>query len=55
MDGLYWRFVDRHRDFFAGNARLSMILGTLDRMSDEKKQKRFALAEAFIARVTEAG
>ena len=54
MDGLYWRFVDKHRDFFAGNARLSMMLGTLDRMDADKKQQRFALAEAFIGRVTEA-
>ncbi|MEM8494529.1 MAG: cryptochrome/photolyase family protein [Planctomycetota bacterium] len=52
MDGLYWRFVDRHRDFFGSNPRMSMMLGTLNKMSDEKRETRFALAEAFIERVT---
>ncbi|MEM1444893.1 MAG: cryptochrome/photolyase family protein [Planctomycetota bacterium] len=52
MDGLYWRFVDNHRDFFGSNARMSMMLGTLNRMDAKKRETRFALAEAFIDRVT---
>ncbi|MEM7577763.1 MAG: cryptochrome/photolyase family protein [Planctomycetota bacterium] len=52
MDGLYWRFVDKHRDFFGSNARMSMMLGTLNRMDAKKRETRFALAESFIERVT---
>lgn len=53
VDGLYWRFVDKHRDFFAGNARLSMMLGTLNKMDDERKHRIFTKAGQFIEKVTE--
>ena len=51
-DGLYWRFIDRHRDFFSANPRLSMMVRLLDRMADERRQRLFSVAEAFIERVT---
>lgn len=54
LDGLYWRFVDKHRDFFAGNARLSMMLGTLKKMDAGRKERIFGKAEQFIQRVTTA-
>ncbi|MEM7625758.1 MAG: cryptochrome/photolyase family protein [Planctomycetota bacterium] len=53
MDGLYWRFVDRHRDFFAGNARLAVMLGTLDKMDGERRHRIFTKAGQVIADVTE--
>lgn len=49
VDGLYWRFVERHRDFFGGNPRLTMILGTLDRMSAARRERIFPAAEAFLS------
>ena len=52
MDGLYWRFIDRHRDFFAGNYRMSMMTSSLDKMKSEKKQRLFAAAEHFLDAVT---
>ncbi len=52
VDGLYWRFVDKHRDFFAGNARLSMMLGTLNNMDEDRKHRLFTKAGQFIAQVT---
>ncbi len=55
LDGLYWRFVDHHRDFFEGNARLSVMLGTLNKMDDERKHRIFTKAGKFIAEVTEEG
>ncbi|MEM9419570.1 MAG: cryptochrome/photolyase family protein [Planctomycetota bacterium] len=53
VDGLYWRFVDKHRDFFSGNPRLSMMLGTLDKMDADRRQRIFGKAEDFIDTVTE--
>jgi deoxyribodipyrimidine photolyase-related protein len=53
VDGLYWRFVETHRDFFAGNQRLSMMLGTLDRMDAERKQRILGKAGRFVGEVTE--
>jgi deoxyribodipyrimidine photolyase-related protein len=52
MDGLYWRFVDNQRDFFKGNARLAVMVGTFDRMKAERKEKILNAAERFIGEVT---
>lgn len=49
-DGLYWRFVARHRDFFEGQPRLSMMTRTLDRMAPARR----ALLEAAADRHLEA-
>ncbi|MDX1407676.1 MAG: cryptochrome/photolyase family protein [Saprospiraceae bacterium] len=50
-DGLFWRFMHVHRDFFSGNPRLGMLLGTWDRMSDEKQQTHLEQAERFLERI----
>ncbi len=52
VDGLYWRFIDKHRDFFSGNPRLGLMVRSLDRISPERLERIFAAAEAFIERVT---
>ncbi len=51
-DGLYWRFVARHREFFAKNPRLSVMVGGLDRLDPCRRDRIFAAAEQFIANVT---
>jgi deoxyribodipyrimidine photolyase-related protein len=51
-DGLYWRFIDRHRAFFQANPRLSMMVRLLERLEPERRQRLFAAAEAFIERAT---
>jgi deoxyribodipyrimidine photolyase-related protein len=48
VDGLYWRFIDKHRDFFAGNPRLALMPRALDRLDEARKQHIFEAAEAFI-------
>lgn len=55
VDGLYWRFIDRHRDTFASNHRMGMMLATLKRMDEQKKKRIFEAAEAWINEVTESG
>lgn len=52
VDGLYWRFVARHRGFFAGHPRLGMIVGNLDRMTAARRARIGAAAEAFLERHT---
>ncbi|WP_426429989.1 cryptochrome/photolyase family protein [Winogradskyella sp. HB-48] len=47
-DGLFWRFMDKHRDFFASNPRLNMLLGNLDRMKKETLENHFSNAEKFL-------
>jgi deoxyribodipyrimidine photolyase-related protein len=47
-DGLFWTFMDKHREFFLSNPRLGMLISTFDKMDNEKKEKHFANAEAFF-------
>ena len=37
-DGLFWRFMDVHRDFFLSNPRLGMLVRMFDKMPLEKQQ-----------------
>ncbi len=37
-DGLFWRFMHTHRDFFLSNPRLGMLVRMFDKMPEEKKQ-----------------
>ncbi len=48
MDGLYWRFIDKHRSFFSKNPRLSMMVKTLEKMDPARKKEIFSQAENFI-------
>jgi deoxyribodipyrimidine photolyase-related protein len=48
-DGLFWRFMDRRRDFFLSNPRLGMLVRTFDKMSPEKQILHHGNAEKFLA------
>ena len=48
MDGLYWRFIDKNRDFFLSNPRLSMMVSIYDKMKPERKKLILSEAEKFI-------
>jgi deoxyribodipyrimidine photolyase-related protein len=50
-DGLFWRFMHVHRDFFESNPRLGMLVRTLDRMSEEKLNTHLENANAFISKL----
>jgi deoxyribodipyrimidine photolyase-like uncharacterized protein len=50
---LYWRFIDRHLDFFASNHRMSMMVGGLGRLEPARRKRIFGVAERFIERVTD--
>ncbi len=49
-DALYWRFVDKHVDFFANNPRTAMIAKLRDKLGDKLKTHR-RVAEAFLAKL----
>ena len=52
VDGLYWRFIDKHRAVFAANPRLALMPKALDRLDGERRERIFRAAEEFIARHT---
>ena len=39
VSNLYWAFIERHKDSFQGNIRMSMPLRNLAKRSDEKKEQ----------------
>lgn len=52
-DALFWRFMHVHRNFFAKNPRLGMLLRTFDRMSPEKQQQHLNIANQFLHQLDE--
>ncbi|TNF28695.1 MAG: cryptochrome/photolyase family protein, partial [Deltaproteobacteria bacterium] len=52
VDGLYWRFIDKHQDFYRSNPRMSMMVKTLEKMDPSRKKTIFQAAEKFIQEVT---
>ncbi len=55
VDGLYWRFIDKHREFFASNPRLALMPRAFDRLNNDRKAKIFAAAAQFLDKVTDSG
>ena len=47
-DGLFWRFMDQHRDFFLKNPRLGMLIKTFDKMPEIKRQMHLDTANKFL-------
>ena len=47
-DGLYWRFISRHRSLFDGNQRVSFATLTIDKMSPATLQNHLTNAEEFL-------
>ena len=47
-DGLFWRFMHVHREFFLKNPRMGMLIRTFDKMDEEKKQRHKDNAEKYL-------
>jgi len=48
LDGLFWRFINKHRKFFLSNPRLGMLIKTFDKMSEERKNSLLNSADSFL-------
>ncbi len=48
-DGLYWRFIHKHRNFFSKNPRLSMMVHQLNKMTDQKLKQHLIKANEFLS------
>jgi len=53
VDGLYWRFVDKHSEYFDSNPRVSFMTRNLKRMDQDRRDRIFAQAEQFLNRCTQ--
>ncbi len=47
-DGLFWRFMHTHREFFLSNPRLGMLIKMFDKMPTEKQQNHLDTGEAYL-------
>ena len=47
-DGLFWRFMNLHRNFFLSNPRMGMLIRIFDKMPLRKRQKHIDVAEKFL-------
>lgn len=47
-DGLFWRFIHVHRDFFLKNPRMGMMVKMFDKMPEEKQNHHIAVAKNFL-------
>jgi deoxyribodipyrimidine photolyase-related protein len=50
-DGLYWRFIEKHRDYFAKNPRLAPMVKNLERLTPARRTGIFKAAETFLAQL----
>ena len=52
IDGLYWRFIDKNREFMKKNHRLSMMVSMFDKMDDDKKKRIMLAASELQQKIT---
>ena len=52
VDGLYWGFISKHRQFFLKNPRLSMMVRSYDKMSLARKKQLAVAADKLKAELT---
>lgn len=52
-DGLYWGFIEKHRDLFAKNPRMKMMVHQLDRLAENRKRIISYRANDFIQQKTQ--
>ncbi|UCG73324.1 MAG: cryptochrome/photolyase family protein [Chromatiales bacterium] len=52
VDGLFWRFVARHRAWFSKQPRLGVIVRNLDRMPRDRRRRLEQCADKFLSEKT---
>ncbi len=50
-DGLFWRFINTHRDFFIQNPRLGMMVNVFDKIDAVKQKTHLENAKRFLVSI----
>lgn len=50
-DALFWRFMDKHRQVFAGNMRMNMLLKNWDNRDEKVRKSMIMMAEDFLEKL----
>ncbi|MEO8568935.1 MAG: cryptochrome/photolyase family protein [Ginsengibacter sp.] len=53
-DGLFWRFMHVHRDYFTSNPRIGMLVKNFDKMPVAKRNNHIEIAETFLQQLDKA-
>jgi deoxyribodipyrimidine photolyase-related protein len=53
VDGLYWSFIEKNKEFFLKNPRLAMMARSLEKMKPEKKRKIYQAADKLREKLTQ--
>lgn len=53
VDGLYWGFIEKHKEIFLKNPRMSMMVRTVEKMDPAKKTRIYAAAKKLKERITQ--
>lgn len=48
VDGLFWRFIGRHKSFFRAQPRLSMLVSRLERIDPRRRENLERAAQSFL-------
>ena len=51
-DGLYWRFIFKHRETLTKNPRMRLTVANLDRMDERLRREHLAVAEEFLQKLS---
>ncbi len=51
FNALYWHFINRHRDDFAGNPRMGMMYRNWDKQKPERREALLQRADDLLARL----
>ncbi len=52
VDGLYWQFIEKNKEFFRKNHRMSMMVKTVEKMPAAKKQRIYQKAQELREKLT---
>jgi deoxyribodipyrimidine photolyase-related protein len=50
-DGLYWRFLSKHKNLFAHNPRMNMMMRLLEKMDSKKLSAHIKAAEDYLSKL----
>lgn len=53
VDGLYWSFIEKNKEFFLKNPRLAMMARSVEKMQPEKKRKIYQAADKLREKLTQ--
>lgn len=51
-DGLYWRFIDKNRDFFSKNPRMAVMVKMFDKLDPKRKEMIIQKANEFLKSIS---